>query len=51
MQEVADVKELLKTDFNNALGLLSDLLVTGCRKYDAGMSEDRFKFVNEISEE
>ena len=27
------------------------LLVTGCRRYDAGMSEDRFILVNGISEE
>ena len=38
-------------DFNNSLGLLSNLLVTGCLRYDAGTSEDRFKFVNEIAEE
>ena len=31
--------------------LLSYLLVTGCRKYDAGMSEDRFILVNGMSEE
>ena len=34
-----------------SLGLLSYLLVTGCRRYDAGMSEDRFILVNGISEE
>ena len=38
-------------DFNNSLGLLSYLLVTECRRYDVGISEDRFKFVNGISEE
>ena len=38
-------------DFNNSLWLLSNLLVTVCRRYDAGMSENRFKFVNRISEE
>ena len=34
-----------------SLGLLSYLLVTGCQRYDAGMSEDRFILVNGISEE
>ena len=38
-------------DFNKTLGLLSYLLVTGCRRSDAGMSEDIFKFINGISEE
>ena len=38
-------------DFANSLRLLSNLLVTGCQRYDAGMSEDRFKFVNGISQE
>ena len=38
-------------DFLDFLGLLSYLLVTGCRRHDAGMSEDRFILVNVISEE
>ena len=38
-------------DFNNSLVLLSYLLITGSRRYDARMSEDRFKLVNGISEE
>ena len=38
-------------DFNNSLWLFSYLLVTGCRRYDAGLSEDRFKFNNGILEE
>ena len=46
------MKKLLKWQiFFISLGLLSYLLVTGCRRYDAGMSEDRFILVNGISEE
>ena len=46
------MKKLLKWQiFEISLGLLSHLLVTGCRRYDAGMSEDRFILVNGISEE
>ena len=46
------MKNLLKWQiFFISLGLLSYLLVTGCRRYDAGMSEDRFILINGISEE
>ena len=46
------MKKLLKWQiFFISLGLLSYLLVTGCRRYDAGMSEDRFILINGISEE
>ena len=46
------MNKLLKWQiFEISLGLLSYLLVTGCRRYDAGMSEDRFILVNGISEE
>ena len=46
------MKKLLKWQFFFiSLGLLSYLLVTGCRRYDAGMSEDRFILINGISEE
>ena len=46
------MNKLLKWQiFKISLGLLSYLLVTGCRRYDAGMSEDRFMLVNGISEE
>ena len=46
------MNKLLKWQiFKISLGLLSNLLVTGCRRYDAGMSEDRFILVNGISEE
>ena len=38
-------------DFLDFLGLLSYLLLTGCRRYDAGISEDIFILVNGISEE
>ena len=46
------MNKLLKWQiFKIYLGLLSYLLVTGCRRYDAGMSEDRFILVNGIPEE
>ena len=46
------MNKLLKWQiFKISLGLLSYSLVTGCRRYDAGMSEDRFILVNGISEE
>ena len=46
------MKTLLKWQiFYISLGLLSYLLVTGRRRYDAGMSGDRFILVNGISEE
>ena len=45
------MKKLLKWHiFLISLGLLSYVLVTGCRRYDAGMSEDRFILVNGMSE-